>query len=154
VAAGDFGVARHLIVSATWEVRAEQRIRTPGTRAEETKYLDGHDPNHDILQRARRMLGLELIAFDYSYDAQGQLVVWEANPYPCLSYPAGPGMEYTRPYVERSFAALAAMHLTAAGEELTPRVQALLESRLPAKQPAPPPATRAIGSRLPDQQAA
>jgi hypothetical protein len=143
VAAGEFGVARHLIVSATWEVRAEGRIRTPATRDEEMAYLDGHDPNHDVLQRVRRALGLELIAFDYSYDTQGQLVVWEANPFPCLSYPAAPGMGYTWPYVERSFAALVAMYLTAAGEELTPRVQALLESRLtsrPALSPAAIPA--------------
>jgi hypothetical protein len=44
------------------------------TRAEEIRYLDRPDPNHVALDRARRALGLDLAACDYSYDRDGRMV--------------------------------------------------------------------------------
>jgi hypothetical protein len=126
VAAGQIGVPRHLIVSRTWEVRASQRERTALSRGQEAAYLDQPDPNHPVLQRIREALGLDLLAFDYSYDPEGRLVVWEANPYPNLSYPRGEKLGYTKRFVERSFAAIAAMYLTAGQLELPPRICQLL----------------------------
>jgi hypothetical protein len=115
VAAGELGVPRHLIVSRHWEVRARERVQNNQTEDEELAYLTKPDPNHETLQAIRRKMGLHLVAFDYSYDTQGELVVWEANPYANLTYPAGRQLEYTRPFVERSFAAIAAMYFRAAG---------------------------------------
>jgi hypothetical protein len=126
LAAREFGVPRHLIVSQSWEVRAPQRLRTPATQREELAYLEHPDPNHAVLQEMRAAMQLDLVAFDYSYDAEGRLVVWEANPYPNLSYPKGADVAYTRPYVERSFAAVAAMYLSAARLELHPRIASFL----------------------------
>ncbi len=48
---------------------------------EDFKYW-GEDPEHpDVLIRAARVLGVELCAIDYSTKADGQIVLWEANPF-------------------------------------------------------------------------
>ena len=126
-----YGVPRHLIVSRHWEVSAAKREHNHLTKSDEIAYLNQRDANHDILQRIRQALQLDLVAFDYSYDPAGQLVIWEANPYPNLSHPTGIGTEYTRPYVTRSFAAIAAMYLTAGGFDLHPYIIRSLESSAP-----------------------
>jgi hypothetical protein len=133
VAARDYGVPRHLIVSHHWEVHAAQREHNRFTKEEEIAYLEQPDVNHDTLQRVRRTLRLDLVAFDYSYAPDGQLVVWEANPYPNLSHPTRTGMEYTAQYVARSFAAIAAMYLTAGQLELPPYMVELLGTCAPAE---------------------
>ncbi len=131
VAARDYGVPRHLIVSRHWEVHAAQRVHNRLTKEEEIRYLELPDANHETLQQVRRALKLDLVAIDYSYTSDGQLVVWEANPYPNLSHPTGVGTEYTTSYVERSFAAIAAMYLTAGQLELHPRIVELLGACAP-----------------------
>lgn len=133
VAAGDYGVPRHLIVSRHWEVHAAQRIHNRSTQSEEIAYLEQPDPNHETLQAVRRALQLDLVAFDYSYTPDGKLVVWEANPYPNLSQPTGEGTAYTTPFVARSYAAIAGMYLTAGNFELPPRLVKLLGACTPAK---------------------
>ena len=138
IVAGPFAVPRHLIVSRTWEVRAAQRLRNRETRDEEIAYLEHPEPNHMLFHRIQQSLRLDLVAFDYSYDAQGQLVIWEANPYPGLDYAKGPDVEYTRAYVERSFAAVTAMHLDAGGLELPERIEQMLAScRPPTSRDSP-----------------
>jgi hypothetical protein len=120
VSAGDFGVPRHLIVSKAWEVRAEVRVRDRITQREELAYGETPDPNFETLQGLRRAMGIDLVAFDYSYDRSGRLVVWEANAYANLSFPVGPNVEYTRPMVERSYAAIAAMYYRKSGLPIDP----------------------------------
>ncbi len=107
VMAGARGVARHLIVSPKWEVRPVDRIKTPATRAEELAFVDGPFAQHALFDAARRALEFEIAAFDFSYDATGQLIVWEVNPFPDLSTPRGEVGEYLRAVVERSYALLA-----------------------------------------------
>jgi hypothetical protein len=107
VMAGTHGVARHLIVSPKWEVRPADRIRTPATRAEELAFVDGACRHDALFDAARRALEFEIAAFDFSYDAAGQLIVWEVNPFPDLSTPPGDVGEYLRPAIERSYALLA-----------------------------------------------
>jgi hypothetical protein len=141
VAARDIGVPRHLIISRYWEVRASQRELNRRTKEEEIAYLNQADVNHDTLQRLREALQLDVVAFDYSYAADGQLVVWEANPYPNLSTPTGTGTEYTAPYVARSYAAIAAMYLTAGQLELHPRLVELLGVCLDTTRTEAPPTT-------------
>lgn len=126
VSAGDFGVPRHLIVSHSWEVRAQERVRNRATQDEETVYASAPDTNSEVLQRIRQAMELDLVAFDYSYDRSGELVVWEANAYANLSYPAGDNVEYTRPFVERSYAAITAMYYRAAGLEIDSKLKSKL----------------------------
>ncbi|NQT16885.1 MAG: hypothetical protein HQ582_29275 [Planctomycetes bacterium] len=126
MAAGETGVARHLMISNHWETRPKSRVRTDATRDEELEYLNHSDPNRDALQVARRALGLDLVAFDYSYDRLGRLVVWEANPYPDLSFPHHPAMSYISAYVRRSFAAVARLYLRRAGLPVPGRLDELL----------------------------
>ena len=128
LAAGEIGVPRHLMISSHWEVREKQRIVNHSTRDEELAYLDGPDPNHARLQAARRAMGLDWVAFDYGYDPEGRLVVWEANPYPSLRYPQGEVLCYSAPFVHRSYAAMAKMYLTRAGLPVPSRLEKLLEN--------------------------
>lgn len=125
-AAGDTGVPRHLIMSRKWEVRPSDRLKDEAARREELDYLQSPDPNHVRLQRAREILGLDVVALDYSYDRDGQLVVWEANPFPTLNYPKSRDVQYLFPFVERSFAALFRFYLIRGGLPVPDRLEELL----------------------------
>lgn len=126
VVAGRVGVRRHLIVSRNWEVRAAKRVASAATRVEELDYLEAPAAEHELLERARRCLELDWAAFDYSFDAQGEPIIWETNSYPDLSFPPRPEFKYTHPYVDRSLAAMTHMYLTMASipvpEEITQRI--------------------------------
>ena len=52
--------------------------------AEELAFVSAPNPYHDALDRVRRALELDYVAFDYSLLPDGELVVWEPNPYPVL----------------------------------------------------------------------
>jgi hypothetical protein len=111
VMAGARGVARHLIVSPKWEVRPADRIKTPATRAEELAFVENPFAHQLLFDAARRALEFDIAAFDFSYDASGQLIVWEVNPFPDLSTPPGEVGEYLRPAIERSYALLAEFYV-------------------------------------------
>ena len=129
MATGEQGVTRHLMCGNHWEVRPGNRQITAATREEELAYLDAPEPNYEALHCARRALGVDVAAFDYSYDGQGRLVVWEANPYPDLNYPASARMKYSFPYVERSYAALVRLYLQRAGLPVPEELQQSLASQ-------------------------
>jgi hypothetical protein len=113
--AGSRGCARHLIVSPNWEVRPSDRVRTAATREEELAFVAAACPHHALFDAGRRALDFEIAAFDYSYDPNGGLVVWEVNPYPDLSRPRGEVGDYLAPAVERSYAMLADFYAERAG---------------------------------------
>ena len=137
VVAGMLGVRRHLIVSQGWEVRATSRVAGESTRDEELAFLTGEPVERDVLDRARRCLELDWAAFDYSFDKSGEIVVWETNPYPNLSFPTGSGTGYTHPFVERSFAAMTHLYLTAAGMRVPDGIaEKLLTAPTDAMSPA------------------
>lgn len=115
VVAGTVGVRRHLIVSEHWEVRAARRVASAATRQEELDYLQAPAPEQELFERARKCLDLEWAAFDYSFDSDGEPIVWETNSYPVLSFLTEPEFGYTQPYVQRSLAAMTHMYLSAAG---------------------------------------
>ena len=114
VAAGDVGVSHHLQTSAEWITRGENRVITPETRDEELRYITQPDPNHDALQRARRALGLDLVAFDYGYTPDGRMIVWEANPFPTIVFGTR-RLIYRNPAIHRTLLAIVRMYLAAAG---------------------------------------
>jgi hypothetical protein len=70
--------------------------------------------NHERLNRAREALGFNTVAFDYSYDRTGNLVVWEPNPYPVLwnlPYNTRPECDYQRPVIHRLYRELLTFYL-------------------------------------------
>ncbi|GAA4883129.1 hypothetical protein [Ferrimonas pelagia] len=85
VLVGERGVPHHLIVSNDWCIRAQSRLHHEEYVAEEARYLQlDAEPHHRVLNRLRKKLELDLVAFDYGLDPQGQLVLWEPNPFPYL----------------------------------------------------------------------
>ena len=114
VAAGDRGAPHHLQVMQHWFVKGRGQLYSEAIRDEDAAYLAGPDPNHALLQRARRALGLDVVAFDYAYDPEGRVVVWEANPFPFFHFLPG-RRAYRTPAVERAFAAILQLHHERAG---------------------------------------
>lgn len=125
VAAGNTGVTQSMHVQRDWLVRGRKCVFNAGLKEEELAYISSTDANHARLQEARRALGLDFVAFDYSYDRQGGLIVWEANPYPYLHFPKG-----TRGYrivsLERVLAAIIRLYLSRSGLPVHDGVEELL----------------------------
>ena len=110
IAVGGTGIAKHLMFRDDWEVRAEQAVDA-STVAQEMAFISRPDANHILFQRARRMLGLDVVGFDYAYDRVGRVVVWEANPFPDTNYPEDPRSRHIVPATQRTFAAMARLYL-------------------------------------------
>ena len=125
VAAGGTGVALHLHVQDHWFVKGANQLYSEEIREEDLAYLSGPDSNHEVLQRARRALKLDFVAFDYSYDRGGRLVVWEANPYPFFHFIGG-RRAYRTPAIERAFAAILELYHSRAGLPVPEEVERLL----------------------------
>ena len=113
-AMGDEGVPGPLMISNSWEVRDNNhRVINDAIIAEEIAYFSGSDPNHDMLQKARKALGFDFMAFDYSYDANGEMIVWEPNPFPVIwgAHDEVPEKRYQLPSMDRIYTALLNYHL-------------------------------------------
>ena len=108
------GVSQHLQVTKEWIARGEGRIFTPQTQAEEMEYISRFDRNHDRFQAALKALGFDMAAFDYAYDASGEVVVWEVNPFPRIVFGKSTSM-YRDRAIHASIAAMVQMYLDAAG---------------------------------------
>jgi hypothetical protein len=136
VVAGDFGVPHHLQVSAEWITRGGNRVFNETTRAEELAYIEAPCPHHDAFQRARKALGLDFIAFDYSLDQTGTPVVWEANPYPYLHF-SRKELKYRNDAMHRTMAILVAFYFERANLPLPPKLgQYVQASRAVLPKPA------------------
>ena len=114
---GDEGVPPHLIISQNWIVHADLRVFNAHTRQEEADYVENPDPNHEILNRARKALGLDFVAFDYSYDKSGKLIVWEPNPFPVLwaGFNDSQLYDYQSETMERLYEGILAYYVRTAG---------------------------------------
>lgn len=122
VAAGDLGISHHVQVSRDWITRGENRIVCAQTRSEELNYISQPDPNHEILQRARRALNLDLSAFDYGYTPDGQMIVWEANPFPHFLF-SRKRLRYKNPAMHRTLLAIVNLYFASAGLPIPPEVE-------------------------------
>jgi hypothetical protein len=107
-AIGDEGIPGPLMFSEDWEVRNNKRVMEEALIAEEITYFSGEDPNHEKFQQARKALGFDYMAFDYSYDAQGKIIVWEPNP---LAVIWSERQAYRMPSIERIYTALLKFYL-------------------------------------------
>jgi hypothetical protein len=127
VVAGEVGVPQTLHVSRDWCVRGDvsQAVFTDALRDEEVAYTTGVEPNHARFVAARQALGLDFIAFDYSFDADGDAVVWEANPHPVFHFTAG-RREYRGPPTARALAAMTKLYLDRAGMHVPDTLEGML----------------------------
>jgi hypothetical protein len=119
VVAGDVGVSLSTHVSPEWVTKGEslKQLFTDALRDEDIAYISRPEPNHNRFVAAREALGLDFIAFDYGLDANGEPVVWEANPYPFIHILGGRREYRTKP-THRVFAAMTALYLSRAGLDM------------------------------------
>lgn len=129
-AIGDLGVASHLQISRDWITRGDARVVGDNARYEELDYIGRPDPNHLVLQHARRALGLDYVAFDYGYDPDDRVVVWEANPYPYLHF-STKSLVYRNASMHRTLAGILKLYLERAGMLSPERLDALLDYTRP-----------------------
>lgn len=115
VVAGENGVRQSMHTSLGWKVHGgDQSVATDAICDEEVAFIAASEPGHDRFVAARRALGLDFLAFDYSVLRDGEIVVWEANPYPMLHLLTG-RRGYRTPPTKRVFAAMTALYLERAG---------------------------------------
>lgn len=115
-AAGEQGIAMNMHCSANWEVRGRNAVRNAQMAQEELEFIRQPDPNHEPLQAARRALGLDFVAFDYSYGQDGELIVWEANVMPGLgSRETNPHRPYLRAIAARALALTLSLYYRRSG---------------------------------------
>lgn len=127
VAAGSLGVPHHLQAAEHWITRGSIRVHTPEIDEQEIAFINQRDPHHELFQRARRALDLDVVAFDYGFDRAGRIVVWEANPFPHFHLPARQ-LSYLAPAMHRSLAAVVHSYLEKAGLAIPERLAAILDS--------------------------
>jgi hypothetical protein len=125
VAAGDQGVSHHLAITWDWVTTGRNRVYSDATQNEELSYIGSQDPNHVALQRARRALGLDFVAFDYGYDRDGAVVVWEANPFPLIQF-SRDKLKYRNAAIHRTMLAILRMYLQYASLPVPERLEQLL----------------------------
>jgi hypothetical protein len=126
VAAGDIGFPISMHPCRHWCAKGTHTEFNADLRDEELAFLTQPDPQHQRLQAARRALGLDFVAFDYSYDREGTLVVWEANPYPHIQF-GSEHRQYRWPAVARVLAAMANLYLSRAGLSVPSELAELLQ---------------------------
>ena len=143
--AGRVGVSRSLQISTNWEVRGgwagRRQMKRLGDKAEacektrlakeitceeEVAFVEAPDPNHERFQRAGKALGLEFLAFDYSYDQDGNLVVWEVNVTPGMKAPPDSEARYRFLARDRAVGAMIKLYLDRAGIEVPRKIHDML----------------------------
>jgi hypothetical protein len=125
VVAGRLGVPHHMQTTQDWITRGNVRFHSPTTRAQEESYIGGPDRHHEMFQRARAALGLDLVAFDYGFDRHGEPIIWEANPFPYFHIPKN-RLSYLAPAMHRTLAAVIHLYLERAGLDIPAELQEIL----------------------------
>jgi len=125
VGAGDAGISHHLQASTDWVTRGGNRVDNAVTRAEELAYIGQPDPHHARFQTAMRALELDFVAFDYGYDRDGEVVVWEANPYPHIRM-STQNLTYRNLAIHRTLAAIVRLYLVRAGLPVPAKLVAMM----------------------------
>lgn len=125
VVAGRVGVPHHMQATQDWITRGDIRFHNETTRSQEESYISRPNPHHELFQRARRSLELDFVAFDYGFDRSGELIIWEANPYPHFHIPKG-RLSYLAPAMHRTLAAVVHLYLERAGMAIPRRLRDIL----------------------------
>ena len=125
LACGAIGVSQHVQASVDWITRGSNRVANDATRARELAYIARQDPHHERFQAARKALGLEFVAFDYGYTPEGEVVVWEVNPFPHVQF-GRTSTVYRNHAIHRSVAAMLKLYLDTARLETPAAIEAAL----------------------------
>lgn len=110
VVAGDRVISHHVQISDNWETRGNHRIKDASTREEEIAYISLPDPQEEIMLNVSKALDLEFLGIDYGIDADGDVVIWEANQYPHLHF-SKVDLIYRNFAMDRTIAAMVLMYL-------------------------------------------
>ncbi len=86
LASGPMGISLFSKRAQDWVVRDNVADTSTDAEEEHLRYTGQEDPNHEKFQSIARLLGLDVLAFDYSLDQDGEVVVWEVNPYTRLRF--------------------------------------------------------------------
>lgn len=114
-AGGDIGISQTIQISLGWEARRQTRMDSNLADDEEYEYVTTPNPHRKHFLAARELLGLDLVAFDYSYDREGHIVVWEANPYPHVALSSRKNRVHAPWLTARTFALMLSCYLQKAG---------------------------------------
>lgn len=80
---GEICLPRHLLISKDWNIHLRQRTLEAWALKEEREFLEKpHEKISQQLVKARRLLGFDIVAFDYGIDQNGEMIIWEPNPFP------------------------------------------------------------------------
>lgn len=83
---GDYVIRGPLQISRHWFVHGNNVLSNDKMRQEAECFLLGECSKEEesYFLNVNEVLGLDFSAIDYSYDASGKVVIWEANPHPSL----------------------------------------------------------------------
>lgn len=127
IVAGNQCIASGLLTCDQWKVKARGRISTVESRENDLAYALAPEPNSVRFLEAARKLELQWLAFDYGCDPiSGEVIVWEANPYPNIDSAKG-DREYRRFIVDRIVAAMIRLYLKTAGLEVPRKIERLAQ---------------------------
>ena len=112
VVIGDVGISLSIHFQNKWITRGSNALGTPELIASEENFVTTANPHAEQFLQARKNLELDFVAFDYAYDHCGEMVVWEANPFPVLHLARQP---HRRKAYVRVLSAMAQMYLKRAG---------------------------------------
>ena len=129
-AGGDVGFSHSVHVSLGWEVRGGTRVNSNLADNAEYDYLTSSNPHRAQFLEARELLGLDLVAFDYSYDRDGKIVVWEANPHPLVVLSTKNKRAHARWLTDRAFALMLSCYLQKAGMDLPQGLREFTEGQV------------------------
>jgi hypothetical protein len=118
IVSGELGTSHGLHVSEHWEVRGRVRRHDDFVAEEEKAFITNPNPHREQFIKAARLLKLDCVAFDYSYDRRGELIVWEGNPYHNTNYVHDPRRQYLNQSSCRVFAGMLHVYLQRAGLEI------------------------------------
>ena len=76
---GDRVIPRLLSLSRGWLVNFGHLIEDERAREEDRAFVQGGEPNPDLLRQAARLTGADVVALDYARRRDGSYVFWEAN---------------------------------------------------------------------------
>ena len=129
VVVGDEGTTLHMHMTVDWITRGGNCERTESQIEEESDFLQIEPRECRLFQKARKALGLDFIAFDYGFTPEGELIVWEANPFPLLHFPEKEHRMYRRPALERMLVSLVRLYVQKANLPVPSRVDEVLATR-------------------------
>ncbi|HEX2252551.1 MAG TPA: hypothetical protein VHQ65_04725 [Thermoanaerobaculia bacterium] len=76
---GDRVIPRMLSISRHWLVNFGNLEEGPAAQAEDRAFVAGGEPAADLVRRAARLTGADVVALDYARRPDGSVVFWEAN---------------------------------------------------------------------------